>query len=135
MKLSTFCFVIVGYVTFLGDCARGILYPILWPLCQHLGGSKLDLGYLVSCFSIGRLVISLPVGWVSDKYGHRYSLLFSSFFLLTGAALWSNAYLFGLPFLYVAQSLLGFGTGRLIRIFIYVSILSKYTNYILVYVL
>ena len=30
-------FCIVGLVTFVGDCARGILFPALWPLCQDLG--------------------------------------------------------------------------------------------------
>lgn len=36
--------IIVGLVTFVGDSARGILYPALWPLCQELGGSTIDLG-------------------------------------------------------------------------------------------
>ena len=36
--------IIVGLVTFVGDSARGILYPALWPLCQELGGSTVDLG-------------------------------------------------------------------------------------------
>lgn len=35
---------IVGLVTFVGDCARGILFPVLWPLCQSLGGTKVDYG-------------------------------------------------------------------------------------------
>ena len=35
---------IVGLVTFVGDCARGILFPVLWPLCQSLGGTKSDYG-------------------------------------------------------------------------------------------
>ncbi|KAJ1407864.1 hypothetical protein B484DRAFT_454153 [Ochromonadaceae sp. CCMP2298] len=26
-----------GYVTFIGDAARGVLFPALWPLCQSLG--------------------------------------------------------------------------------------------------
>lgn len=30
-------FCIVGLVTFVGDCARGILFSALWPLCQDLG--------------------------------------------------------------------------------------------------
>ncbi len=35
---------IVGLVTFVGDCARGILFPVLWPLCQSLGGTHVDYG-------------------------------------------------------------------------------------------
>lgn len=36
--------IIIGLVTFVGDSARGILFPALWPLCQALGGNKVDLG-------------------------------------------------------------------------------------------
>ena len=39
-----FSMIIVGLVTFVGDSARGILFPALWPLCQELGGSAVDLG-------------------------------------------------------------------------------------------
>ena len=31
------CLAIVGYVTFVGDAPRGILFPALWPLCSQLG--------------------------------------------------------------------------------------------------
>lgn len=37
---------IIGLVTFVGDCARGILFPVLWPLCQSLHGNKVDYGKL-----------------------------------------------------------------------------------------
>jgi len=29
-----FSMIIVGLVTFVGDSARGILFPALWPLCH-----------------------------------------------------------------------------------------------------
>jgi hypothetical protein len=31
-----YSYIIVGLVTFVGDSARGILFPVLWPLCQVL---------------------------------------------------------------------------------------------------
>ena len=37
---------IIGYVTFVGDASRGILFPALWPLCQKLGGGKIEQGEL-----------------------------------------------------------------------------------------
>jgi hypothetical protein len=30
-------YAVVGLVTFVGDCARGILFPVLWPFCEELG--------------------------------------------------------------------------------------------------
>jgi hypothetical protein len=46
--------IIIGVVTFVGDSARGILFPALWPLCEKLGGSKVDLG--IYCNSILRIL-------------------------------------------------------------------------------
>jgi len=36
--------IIVGYVIFLNEACKGILFPILWPLCYHLGGNRFDQG-------------------------------------------------------------------------------------------
>jgi MFS family permease len=113
-SLRSLSFAVVGLVTFVGDCARGILFPALWPLCQYAGGSRVDLGYLVAVFSIGRLLVSTPVGWIADKYRHRASLIFSSVILVLGALVWGNVLVLGgLPILYVAQFVLGLGTGSL----------------------
>src|ERR1700722_18878305 len=126
---------IVGLVTFVGDAARGLLFPALWPLCSKLGiffvdffllehkneffnlsfttgGSEIDLGYLVALFSLGRLIIAPVLGMISDTYRHRFTLLFSTVILCIGAAVWANAELLGgLSTLYLAQLLLGLGTG------------------------
>lgn len=111
MNMST---VTIGYVTFVGDSARGILFPALWPLCQQLGGNKVHLGFLVAIFSVGRLVISTRVGIMADQYGHRYALLISGCILNIGTLLWANSsFLGGLPMLYLAQFTLGLGTGSL----------------------
>ncbi len=37
----------IGLVTFVGDGARGILFPVLWPLCQSLHGNKVDYGEII----------------------------------------------------------------------------------------
>jgi hypothetical protein len=44
---------IIAAVTFVGDSSRGVLFPVLWTLCQSLGGNTLQLGLLVSTFSFG----------------------------------------------------------------------------------
>ncbi len=35
---------IINLVTFVADSSRGILFPVLWPLCQSLGGSEVEYG-------------------------------------------------------------------------------------------
>jgi ceroid-lipofuscinosis MFS transporter 7 len=106
-------FIVNGWVTFVSDAARGILFPALWPLVHHLGGGRIDQGYLVASFSVGRLLVTKVLGTYASKHGHRSALLISQYFLMVGALLWANAYLLRLPSLYLAQVLMGLGTGSL----------------------
>ena len=72
------------------------------------------LGYLVATFSVGRLVISTRLGIIADTHGHRAALLLSGIILVAGAALWANSpFLGGLAMLFLAQFVLGLGTGSL----------------------
>jgi ceroid-lipofuscinosis MFS transporter 7 len=105
---------IIGAVAFVGDSSRGVLFPVLWPLCQSLGGSTLDLGILVSMFSLGRFIVTTPFGYFCDKYRHRLTLLISTSILGIGAVCWGNAYATkSLGFLYFAQFTMGVGSGTL----------------------
>lgn len=105
---------VIGYITFIGDAARGVLFPALWPLCQQLGGSKVDLGWLVAIFSIGRMIVATPLGKLTDTYRHKRVLFCASVILMFGSILWSSVeFIGGLPSLYFAQFLLGVGSGTL----------------------
>lgn len=104
----------IGAIVFVGDTSRGILFPVLSTLNATLRGTVIDLGYLVAIFSVGRLVITAPLGYMSDKYRHKLPLLLASSLLILGAILWANAYRTDkLAVLYVAQFLLGVGSGSL----------------------
>jgi MFS family permease len=60
------------------------------------------------------MLITLPMGILTDRYRHRFALLISSVILCLGAAVWANVkFLGGLPTLYIAQTILGLGTGSL----------------------
>lgn len=114
MHLKLISIAIVGFCTFVGDSARGILFPALWPQCQHLGGTVADLGFLVSTFSIGRMVVSTRMGILTDQYRHRLTLILSTSILIIGAIFWANSPLEGgLLALYAAQFIMGVGTGNL----------------------
>ena len=105
---------LVCLITFTGDSSRGILFPVLWPLCQALGGSVIDLGYLVAMFSLGRLVITTPLGYFCDVYRHRLSLIIANVVLIGGTLLWANSYhTRKIASLYFAQFVLGVGSGSL----------------------
>jgi ceroid-lipofuscinosis MFS transporter 7 len=125
---------IVGAVAFVGDSSRGVLFPVLWPLCQSLGGSTLDLGILVSMFSLGRFIVTTPFGYFCDKYRHRLTLLISTSILGIGAVCWGNAYATkSLGFLYFAQFTMGVGSGTLgvTRSYVVEQSLPKYRTEVL----
>jgi MFS family permease len=61
-----------------------------------------------------RLVVTAPLGYVSDAYRHKLPLILSSTMLLLGSVLWANAFYFNkLPLLYFAQFTMGVGSGSL----------------------
>jgi MFS family permease len=104
----------IGYISFLGDMARGVIFPVLWKLCQELGGQTTDLGTLIATFSFGRMFFGPILGYICDRYNHKFSLMIASVLLLTGSVVWSMVYLTSnIGFLYLGQFLLGCGSGSL----------------------
>lgn len=116
MDAKKWSILIAGIDCFIGDSSRGILNPVLWPLARKCGASVTVLGLLVSTYSIGRVLVSTEIGRYADESIHRHkgALLISSALLLLGALLWSNvAYGGGLATLFIAQFVMGMGTGNL----------------------
>ena len=116
LTLRKISILIAGLDCFIGDSSRGILNPVIWPLTQKCGGSLTELGLLVATYNAGRVVVSAEIGRYADEsiYRHRGALLISSFILLVGLLLWSNVLLAGgMAMLFIAQFLMGLGTGNL----------------------
>ena len=113
LKSRTF---IAGYVTFINSSCNGLLFPILWSLCQHVGGNRLDQGLLVASISCGRFIFASPIGILTDIYRHRLILLLSSIILIIGCLLWIFASISQhISVLYIAQFLLGAGSATIGR--------------------
>lgn len=112
-QLSIF---IAGMDCFVSDWARGVLNPVLWPLAKKYGASVTTLGLLVSTFGVGNVVMSAEIGRFADEsiYRHKGALLVCSGLVLLGALLWTLVVIGGgLPTLFIAQFLMGLGTGNL----------------------
>ena len=113
LKLNSSIY-IIGYISFLGDMSRGVIFPILWKLTSQLGGNITTLGYLIASFSFGRMVFGPILGYICDYYSHKLSLLIASFILIFGSLLMSFIYeLQTLELLFLSQFLLGCGSGSL----------------------
>lgn len=107
-------FSIVCLVILVGDMARGVFFPTMWPLVSELGGSTVALGYSVASFSFGRILVNPTFGRWSVTYGYSKTLLFSCSILWVGTLLYAQAQNVGhVAFLIFAQIVLGLGSGTL----------------------
>lgn len=107
-------FAVVCLVILVGDMARGVFFPTMWPLVSALGGSTVALGYSVASFSFGRILVSPKFGRWSVEYGYSKTLLFSCSILWVGTLLYAQAQNAGhVSFLIFAQIVMGIGSGSL----------------------
>ena len=107
-------FAIVCLVILVGDMARGVFFPTMWPLVSELGGSTVALGYSVASFSFGRILVSPRFGRWSVDHGYSLTLLVSCSILWFGTLLYTQAQNVGhVGFLIFAQIVMGLGSGTL----------------------
>lgn len=107
-------FWIICSVVLIGDMNRGVLFPIMWPLVQELGGNSVWLGYAVGAFSFGRIIASPSLGRWSIEKGYSKTLVTSTTIMLIGCILFAQVYRVGsLYFLVFCQVFLGVGSATL----------------------
>ena len=113
---------IVCLVILIGDTARGIMFPTLWPLVRHLGGSEQTQGFVVAAFSFGRVFASPYFGKMSVERGYFFALRMSLTILILGSVMYSfsehmdrfkDIILNGTIYLLFAQMIMGIGSGTL----------------------
>lgn len=104
-------YLIINLVVLIGDMARGVMYPTLWPLVMSFGGSEVTQGFIVAAFSFGRILSSPIFGERSTTHGYRNALLISSSILVMGTVVYALAN--SIEVLILAQTLLGIGSGTL----------------------
>ena len=107
-------FLVICCVVLIGDMNRGVVFPIMWPLVQALGGDKVWLGYAVAAFSFGRIIASPIAGKLSIQHGYSKTLTGSTILLLIACLMFAQAYrVNSLYFLVFVQILLGIGSATL----------------------
>ena len=107
-------FWIICAVVLIGDMNRGVLFPIMWPLVEELGGDSVWLGYSVGAFSFGRIIASPSLGRWSIEKGYSTTLVTSTSIILVGCILFAQVYRVGsLFFLIFSQIILGIGSATL----------------------
>jgi len=105
-------FSIICLVILVGDMARGVMFPTMWPLVESLGGSTVTLGYCVAAFSFGRILVNPMFGSRSISHGYPQTLTISMSIQLCGTLLYTQVPNVGSTmFLILTQTVLGIGSG------------------------
>lgn len=97
----TFALAIVTFAAFTDIVAYSVAVPVLPDLSRRLGASPTMIGLLFSSFGVTLLIVSLPMGAVSDRIGRKGPLAGGLLVLAAGSLLFAFAR--GLPGLFAAR--------------------------------
>ena len=110
-RKGSYSFIIIAICCLIGDSARGLMMPTLWPFVSSMGGNLIWQGFIVASFSLGRVISSPLFGILADMYGYRWVLIGCNGIIMLGALLYTQSST--LEALFVSQFVIGIGTGTL----------------------
>ncbi len=96
---------LVAFAAFTDLVAYSVAVPVLPDLSRQLGASPTVIGLLFSSFGATLLLVSLPMGAVSDRTGRRMPLILGMVALTASTVLF--AYADSLPWLFAARLVQG----------------------------
>src|SRR5882672_12030898 len=91
---------LVTLATFTDIVAYSIAIPVLPDLSRKLGASPTMIGFLFASFGVTLLIVSVPMGAVSDRIGRKGPMI-GALALLAGSTL-LFAFAASLPMLFLA---------------------------------
>jgi MFS transporter, DHA1 family, solute carrier family 18 (vesicular amine transporter), member 1/2 len=100
-----FAVALVTFATFTDIVAYSIAIPVLPALSQRLGASPTMIGLLFGSFGVTLLLVSVPMGAVSDRIGRRGPIVAGLLALAAASLLF--AYAETLPWLFAARLVQG----------------------------
>jgi len=100
---------LVTFATFTDIVAYSVAVPVLPDLSRKLGASPTMIGLLFASFGVTLLIVSIPMGAVSDRTGRKAPLVGGM--LVLAAATLLFAYSDGLPWLFAARFAQGAADG------------------------
>src|SRR5690554_3754354 len=65
----------ISIATALVMTGQGILGPVLPVFARRFGVSVAAVGVVVAAFGLARLILNVPLGWLSDRWGRRFLLV------------------------------------------------------------
>lgn len=99
--------VIVYLLVLITESARGIIMPTAWPYFHSLGGTKAALGMFVAAHPFGRILSTLPVGFLSDRYSTKSLMCVACCIQICGHLMY--AFASNLTVAYCSRAIVGIG--------------------------
>ena len=96
---------LVTFATFTDIVAYSVAVPVLPDLSRKLGASPTMIGLLFASFGVTLLIVSIPMGAVSDRIGRKGPMVGGLFALAASTLLF--AFSNGLPWLFAARLVQG----------------------------
>jgi DHA1 family solute carrier family 18 vesicular amine transporter 1/2 len=96
---------LVTFATFTDIVAYSVAVPVLPDLSRKLGASPTMIGLLFASFGVTLLIVSIPMGHVSDRIGRKAPMVGGLIALAAATLLF--AYADGLPWLFAARLVQG----------------------------
>lgn len=83
-KLSLSSLAMIYTITLVSEGSRGLVLPSTWPYFKSVGGTKQLLGVFVGVLSLGRMFITIPFGYCSDKFSSETIFYITSSLQIVG---------------------------------------------------
>jgi DHA1 family solute carrier family 18 vesicular amine transporter 1/2 len=100
---------LVTFATFTDIVAYSVAVPVLPDLSRRFGASPTVIGLLFASFGVTLLIVSIPMGAISDRTGRKAPLVGGMLALAAATLLF--AYAGGLPWLFAARLVQGAADG------------------------
>ena len=100
---------LVTFATFTDIVAYSVAVPVLPDLSRRFGASPTVIGFLFASFGVTLLIVSIPMGAISDRTGRKAPLVGGMLALAAATLLF--AYAGGLPWLFAARLVQGAADG------------------------
>jgi len=102
---------VVFLAILVSEAARGLILPSLWPYLLSLGGAKETLGVVVASFSLGRMMATIPFGFLSDHFSTQAVLVIASVIQILGHSMYVIAP--SISAIVVARVIVGLGSATM----------------------
>lgn len=98
----------ISIATVLVMAGQGVISPVLPLFAKEFGVGSAAIGLTLSSFALARLILNVPLGILSDRYGRRILLVWGP--LVTGIGMVGSGFAFGIVDLLAWRFIAGAGS-------------------------